>query len=140
MTDKFKQDYLVMDEFGKKELRCMASGKIVGSRIERESKRFRGKTTMEFMRHSDYCEMPFLMKDGSIAFLIFCEDYKNADVGEEELKRINEQLRRAKRIELKSHGKTDDFIENIMQKFNEKEVISRMSIEEFRKRVPRYQI
>lgn len=128
----FDHDYLVMDEFGKNELLCMNCGKKIAGRVERESEKFRGKTSFEFMKHSDYREIPFWLKDGTIAFLMFCDECKNVEAGEEEAGKLSEQLRRARIIDLKSSGKTDEFIDLAMSNFHLKQVIRKLTGDEIR--------
>lgn len=134
MTDNFKHDYIAYDEFGLKEIRCMATGKVIASRIERESKKFSGKTSFDIMRYADYREIPFLAKDGSISFLIFCDEHKDTVVGEAEAALITEQIRRAKVMELKNSGKTPEFIETVMQNFDRKSIVRKLTDEEVREK------
>lgn len=135
----FEHDYLVMDEFGRKELKCMASGKTVAARIERESEKFKGKTSFDFMKYADYREIPFWLNDNSIAFLIFCDEQKEVVVGEEEAKKLSDQLRRARRLELTYSGKTSDFIEMHMEKFEKKlPVLRKLTGEEIRQKLCNY--
>lgn len=126
----FEHDYLVMDEFGRKELLCMYCGKKVAGRVERESEKFRGKTSFDFMKFSDYCEIPFFLKDNSIAFLIFCDEHKNNDPDTDKL---SQQIRRAKIMEMRNSGKTQDFIDQVMVNFENKSVIRKLTGEEIRK-------
>lgn len=132
--DKFQHDYISIDEFGLKEIRCMASGKTVAHRIERPSEKYPGRTSFQLMRHAEYREIPYLLKDGSISFLIFCDEEKDVVVGEEDAKLISDQIRRAKIMELKHSGKTDDFIEKVLANFGNKHVIRRLTDEEVREK------
>lgn len=130
----FDHDYLVMDEFGRKNLRCMACGKNVAARVEQLSEKFRGKTSFDFMKYADYREIPFWLKDGSVSFLIFCDECKNAEVGEEEMAKMTEQIRRAAIMVLKYSGKTDEFIESKMINFEQKSIARKMTGEEVREK------
>ena len=115
----------------------MASGKTVAARVERESENFRGKTSFDFMKFADYREIPFFLKDGTVAFLIFSDEHKNAPIGEEEIEKLTQQLRRARIMELKDSGKTPEFIEQVMEKFENKAVVRKMTGEEIREKFGR---
>lgn len=127
----FDHDYLVMDEFGRKELLCMCCGKKVAGRVERESEKFRGKTSLDFMKFADYREVPFFLKDNSIAFLIFCDEHKNV---EPDADKLSQQIRRARIMDLKNSGKTQDFIDEVMANFERKSVIRKLTGEEIREK------
>lgn len=128
----FEHDYILFDEFGLKEIRCMASGKVVANRVERESEKFQGKTSFQLSKHADYREIPYLLKDGSVCFLIFCDEHKGTEVGESEALLVTDQIRRAKIAELKNSGKTEDFIEKIMVGFERKSVVRKLTDDEIR--------
>lgn len=134
MIDNFKHDYIVYDDCGLKEIRCMASGKVIGKRVERDSKKFPGKTLMQFQRYIDYREVPYILKDGSISFLIFCDQYKDHEMSDEEVERVNAQLYRAKVAELKYSGRTDEFINTFLANIENKHVVRRMTEEEISER------
>jgi hypothetical protein len=120
-----------MDEFGRKELLCMCCGKKIAGRVERESEKFRGKTSFDFMKFADYREIPFFLKDGSVAFLIFCDEHKNV---EPQTDKLTDQLFRARVMELSNSGKTQGFIDNVMVNFKNKAVVRRMTGEEAREK------
>jgi hypothetical protein len=134
LTNPFEHDYIAFDEFGLKEIRCMASGKVVASRIERESERFRGKTSFQLARYADYREVPYFLKDGSVCFLIFADEHKGTEIGEKEAALITEQIHRAKILELKNSGKTDDFIEKVLTNFDQKSVVRKLTDDEVKEK------
>lgn len=127
MTDFFKHDYIEYDECGLKEVRCMASGKVIGRRTERESKKFPGKTLMQFYRYADYREIPYILSDGSVSFLIFCDQYKDHELNDEEVALVNDQIRRARIMEMKYSGRSGEFIEKIISGIENKKIIRRMT-------------
>lgn len=133
-TDLFKHDYISIDEYGIKDIRCMASGNVVAHREEHQSEKYPGKTSFKLMRHSDYREIPHLLADNSISFLIFCDEYKGTDLTPEQLELVSDQIKRAKIMELKHSGKTDDFIEKVMANIERKKVIRRLTNEEVSER------
>lgn len=134
MTDQFKHDYVVYDDQGIAEIRCMASGKVVAGRVETPSEKYPGKTKVMFMRYADYREIPYLCEDGSITFLILCDEHKNVEVGKEEAKLINQQIFRAKKHEMEYGGKTNEFIEKVMQHFERKHIVRKLTDDEVAER------
>jgi hypothetical protein len=130
MSERFKHDYVEFDEFGLKEIRCMASGKVIAKRDEKPSKRFPGRTSFQLQKYADYREVPYFMKDGSIAFLIFSDAEKDSVLDDAEIESVNDQIRRAKIIEMKSNGRTQEFIDAVMPNFENKHVVRRLSSDE----------
>jgi hypothetical protein len=130
MADRFKHDYVEFDEFGLKEIRCMASGKVIAKRDEKPSKRFPGRTSFKLMKYADYREIPYFMKDGSIAFLMFSDAEKDSVLDDVEIDLVNEQIRRAKIIEMKSNGRTQEFIDAVTTNFENKHIVRRLNSDE----------
>lgn len=135
MTEFFNHDYLIMDEFGRKEIKCMACGKIIASRVEKPSEKFPKRTHSDFMKYPDYCESPYFLKDGSIAFLIFCDEHCDIETSEMETERMSDQLARAKRAELKYMGRRQSYIDLAMEGFKRKTVERKVSPEELNEKL-----
>lgn len=134
-TDWFDHDYLIMDEFGRKEIRCMACAKVIGTRHEKPSEKFSKRTFADFMKFPDYCEMPFLLKDNSIAFLMFCDEHCDIEISEENAAKMTGQLQRAKRAEVEFMGRRRKYADQILERFSQKIVVRRMTPEELSERM-----
>jgi hypothetical protein len=135
MIDLFTCDYIEYDKYGLKEIRCMASGTPIKTRMEEVSKLDPSKIIYVMGQHPEFRSFPVLMKDDSVAFIMVSDKYENVEIGEKEAERISTQILRAKRIELESHGFTKDIIESELDNAKErKQVIRRLTLEEIRKR------
>lgn len=113
---RFGGDYLVYDEFGLKEVRCMACGKPIKTRQEIPASSDPSKIIREVAKHADYKEIPVFLSDGNLAFLMVCDECRFIDIDEPKAARATEQLRRALRQQLSWEGKTEEVIEEILKK------------------------
>lgn len=111
----FDKDYMVFDEFGLKEIRCMSCGNTIKSRQEIMSAQFPGKVIREISKHPEYKEIAVVLSDGNLAFIMVCDNCKFIEIGEEEAKKITQQISNALRSQLSWEGKTDDLIDEIIK-------------------------
>src|SRR5258708_40157258 len=107
----FEHDYLVFDEFGLKEVRCMSCGNTVKARQEIKSTQFPGNIIREVSKYPEYKEIPILLSDGNLAFLMVCDNCKFIEINEDTAKKITEQIKRALSAELTWEGKAQDLID-----------------------------
>ena len=123
---KFEHNYLIYDEFGEKEILCMSCAKPIKTRVEARSKLDDTKIIREVMKHADYREIPVILSDGNIAFIMVCDDCKFCEVDAE---KVTTQLRKAAQVQLEWGGKTADVVEAILNKI-ERKVIRRAELDE----------
>lgn len=131
----FTHDYLTYDKYGLAEMRCMASNVPIKSRMEEVSKKDPSRLVYVLGKHSNYCEIPVLMEDHSVAFLVLSKDYKDIPIETEEAKLISQQLLRAKRMELEDQKWPEDVIEAVL--FNmekKKKVLRRLTPQEIKQK------
>ena len=125
----FKHDYLEFDEFGLKNVRCMACAKPIKSKSEVESKLYPGKIIRDLMKHADYREIPVILDGGKLAFIMVCDECKFVKIGEDEAKNITDQLEKALKMQLEFEGKLPDLIEELT-KVNKNIVLRKAEISE----------
>lgn len=114
----FTLDYLVYDEFGLKSVLCMACGKAIKSRAEIRSELDPKLIVRELSKHADYREIPVVLSDGKLAFIMVCDDCKFVPIGDEEAVQLSVQIKNGLRKQLEQEGKLPDLIEAIMGERN----------------------
>lgn len=112
---KFKHNYLIFDEFGLKQLLCMGCSKVIKSRSEIKSNHYPNSIIRELGKHADYREVPVMLENGRLAFIMVCDDCKFAKIGEEEAKDISNQFKEALKAQLIHEGKTNDLIDEVVK-------------------------
>lgn len=115
MPNPFEFDYMIMDEFGEKEIICMACAKTIKSRSEIKTQ---NGLVRELAKHADYREVPVILSNGSIAFIMVCDDCKFVHIGEVEAALLTKQIFNARRIQLEHKGLTADVIQTILDQFD----------------------
>lgn len=103
--------YLVYDEFGLKEVRCMSCEKPIKSRMEIRSSSDKNVIIREIAKHADYREIPMILESGQIAFIMVCDDCKFKEL---EPAILSERLTDALRIQLQQEGKLPDMVDAII--------------------------
>lgn len=116
----FSHDYLIFDEFGLKQVLCLACAKPIKTRSELKSELYPKLVVRELAKHADYREIPVILEQGKFAFIMVCDECKFVNIGEKEAELISNQLQTALRMQLKQEGKLPDLIEQITKekKFN----------------------
>lgn len=114
----FTHDYLIFDELGIEQVKCMSCAKPIKTRKEVKSRIFQDRVIRELVKHADYREIPVILEDGKLAFIMVCDDCKFVSIGEKESKDISEQLKRALKLQLEFEGKLPDVIEEILKMRN----------------------
>lgn len=117
-TVKFTHNYLVYDEFGLKNVLCMACAKQIKTRAEIRSEIDRNAIIRELSKHADYREIPVILDDKKLAFIMVCDDCKFVNITEMEAKDISEQIRNGLRVQLEYEGKLPDLVEEILKQKN----------------------
>ena len=125
----FMHNYLSFDEFGICMVRCMACGKTIKSRVEIKSNFMDQIIIRELSKHSDYREIPVILKDGKLAFIMVCDDCKFVPISEEDANCITTQLIQALKMQLEYEGKLPDLIEEILKVRNFK-VLRKAEVQE----------
>jgi len=114
----FKHNYLVFDEFGLKQILCMGCEKAIKSRAEIKSSHYPNSIIRELSKHADYREIPVLLEDGKLAFIMVCDECKFSKIETEEAKDISNQLKEALKSQLLQEGKTEDLVEEVLKHKN----------------------
>ena len=114
----FTHDYLIFDDFGIREVLCMACTKPIKTRAEIRSNTDTKIIIRELSKHADYREIPVIIGVGKIAFIMVCDECKFVNIGEQEAKDISDQIRNGLRLQLKYEGKLQDLIEEIVNTKN----------------------
>lgn len=110
----FSHEYLIFDEFGLKQVLCLACSKPIKTRSELKSDLYPKLVVRELARHADYREIPILLKNGRIAFIMVCDECKFVNIGEKEAEDISLQLNAGLKLQLEYEGKLPDLIEQIL--------------------------
>lgn len=118
----FTCDYLVFDEFGEKEILCMSCSKTIKSRQEIKSDKHQGQIVREMSKHAEYREIPVILSDGNIAFIMVCDDCKFSPISEEDAANITKQISEALKTQLIHNGKPVDVVDEIIRNINRKVV------------------
>lgn len=118
----FDNNYLVIDDIGEKEVLCMACSKVIKSRQEIPSKNNKDRFIYSMSQHADYKEIPVILSDGNISFLMVCDDCKFSDITEENAAKITSQISNALKSQLEHSGKSPDLIDEIIKNINRKVV------------------
>lgn len=118
MSNRFIRPYILYDEFGEKAILCMSCGKTIKSRTEVLSKMEPNRVIRELAKHADYREIPVLLSDKNILFLMVCDDCKFVDIGEKEAPLVTNQIKEAIRSQLTWSGKTEDVIEETLKRMD----------------------
>jgi hypothetical protein len=108
-------DYLIYDEFGIKEILCIVCGRAIKTRVEIQSNRDPKIIIREISKHSDYKEIPVVLKTNQLAFLMVCDDCKAIDIGENEAVEISNSLNFALNKQLEFEGKLPDMAKAIVK-------------------------
>jgi hypothetical protein len=116
----FEHDYLVFDELGIKQVGCMACGNAIKTRKQIPSDLSNGKVVWDLAKHADYREIPVVLSDMKISFLMICDSCRFVDIGKKEADLITGQLQRAKYQELEFEGKDKLIIDVLMEPWNKR--------------------
>jgi NAD-dependent SIR2 family protein deacetylase len=111
----FDKDYLIYDEFGLKEVHCLCCDEVIKSRVELQSEKHPGSFIREMAKHAQYREMPVVLSDGNISFLMVCEGCKFHQITDVEAERITNQIKDAARTQMLWEGKLPDLIDKILE-------------------------
>lgn len=134
MTDLFKKDYVEFDQYGLKEVRCMACGLPIKTRMEEVSRLDPSKIIYVVGKHPNYREVPVLLaNEKSCVFLMFCDGCQDISVEENALA-FSVQIERGFKLRYESEGKTKEFMEAMDGVRDEKRVLRRLTPEEIKKR------
>jgi len=106
----FMHDYLVFDEFGIEKVLCMSCAKPIKTRTEIKTKF--DKVVRDMAKHADYREIPVILHDGKLAFIMVCDECKFVPIDAE---LISGQLQRALKMQLEFEGKLPDLINEILK-------------------------
>ena len=93
----FDHNYLVFDKFGLKEVKCMTDPTVI---------------IRELGKHSEYREIPVILSDGNIAFIMVCDACKFHAV---EPEKVTKQIQGALKLQLLWEGKTEDVVDEILK-------------------------
>lgn len=113
----FIHDYLIFDEFGIKEILCQACANPIKTRAEiksRDQKTF----IRELSKHLDYREIPVILEEGKLAFIMVCDGCKFIQINDDDAKKISDQLKRALKLQLSFEGKLPDLVDEILKSVN----------------------
>jgi len=114
----FTHDYLIFDEFGLERILCMQCAKPIKTRSEVVSKLNPKVVIRELAKHADYREIPVILDDEKIAFIMVCDECKFFSIDEEKAKNISDQIVNGLRLQLEFEGKLPDLIEGILKTQN----------------------
>ena len=115
----FDIDYLIMDEFGVKQVLCMSCGIPIKTRSEIKSMIDPRLVIREMAKHPEYKEMGVILSDGNVCFIMICDGCKFNDI---EPEKISQQLQNAYRTQFLWEGKDKDLVEEVL-KTNSRKVI-----------------
>jgi len=113
--DLFTVDYLILDEFGTKEILCLGCGVPVKSRMEIRSQKFSGQIIRELSSHNNYKEIPFIRENGSISFIMVCSDCVQIEITPEHICKIIEQIKSALKKQFIWEGKEEFLVDEIIK-------------------------
>ncbi len=111
---QFTHDYLRFDEYGLAVVLCMACGNPIKSRVEQRSMIDPSVIIREVAKHADYREIPVMLSDGNIAFIMVCDACRNVNIGEEQAALITRQLNTAFDQQLTAEGKSRELIDALI--------------------------
>lgn len=134
-TNYFTKDYLTYDNYGLAEIRCMACNIPIKTRMEEPSKINPSRFVYVLGKHANYREIPVLLSDNSISFVMVCSDMENLPITEKEAPLISHQICNAKRMELEYEGRPNDLIEVVLNNMiAKKRVLRRLTPQEIKER------
>lgn len=133
-TDLFTLPYLEYDDLGLRTVRCMASGKPIKSRMEIPSKTNPKAFVYAISKHPNYREIPALVSDGTVVFLMVSDEFENIEITPEEAQRITQQIEDGKRAEMKASGRASFYIDSVLDRMKNKKVIRIMSPSEIKEK------
>ena len=113
----FDHNYLVYDKFGLKEVKCMSCGHVIKSRSELVSKTDPTVIIRELGKHSEYREIPVILSDNNIAFIMVCDACKFHEV---EPEKVTKQIQDALKLQLVWEGKSLEVIDEILSSITRK--------------------
>ena len=113
----YEHNYLVYDKFGLKEVKCMRCGHVIKSRSEIVSKTNPQIIIREIGKHPEYREIPVILSDGNIAFIMVCDDCKFKEIDPE---RVTQQVQDALSLQLLWEGKSQDIVNEILKSITRK--------------------
>lgn len=120
------KDYIDIDEFGIKEIRCMNCGATVAARgyVDMPSNEEEGKTekVMAFQRWSNWAQVKVDLEDGSYANPIVCADCVNREV---DLNKVSAQMAVGEEKSMKFQGKDPKEIKWKMENYRKAKKIKR---------------
>lgn len=114
----FTHNYLEFDEFGIKFVKCMACSKNIKSRSEIKSTQHPGFVIRELAKHPEYREIPVILDDGKLIFIMVCDECKFVPIEEEDAKLISNQLKEAIKSQLLHEGKMAGLVNEILKTKN----------------------
>lgn len=86
----------------------------IKTRSEMKSK-FDDKIIRELMKHPEYREVPVLLEDGKLAFIMVCDECKFVPIKGNQPELISKQLSNALKAQLEFEGKLPDLVEELLK-------------------------
>jgi len=133
-TDLFTNDYVTYDQYGLVEARCMATNVPIKTRMEEPSRLDSKRFVYVVGKHANYREIPVLLADNSVSFLMVSSEMEHVVVGEPEAAKITDQIIRAKQLELENAGRSREIVSAVIAGMRDKKkVLRRLTPQEIKK-------
>lgn len=135
MTDLFQKDYVEFDQYGLKEVRCMACSLPIKTRMEEVSRLDPSRIIYVVGKHPNYKEIPVLLtNEKSCVFLMFCDGCQDISIEDNALP-LSLLIERGWKLKYEAEGKAKDFIAALTDNAREdKRILRRLTPQEIKQR------
>jgi len=126
--------YLTYDKYGLCEVRCMYCDKSIKSRMEEPSKIDPKRFVYAISKHANYREIPVLLSDSTVAFLMVCDEHEGLSLSVDDLELFSQMILDGKKLEMENQGRPKAIIDATLEHLSKKRVVRRLTQQEINER------